>query len=87
MSFKLPAPTWSTNLVSLMMLQVIIMLLLTLESVLLNVGLKNVGLAQAASVNATIPPVLPVLRITDNIEAYGNMDPDQLVVKAMVLLL
>lgn len=51
------------------------------ESVLLNVGLKNVGLAQATSVNAAITTSSAGFTITDNTEAYGNMDPDQLVVK------
>lgn len=51
------------------------------ENVLLNVGLKNVGLAQATSVVATISTSSAGFTITDNSETYGNMDPDQLVVK------
>jgi PKD repeat protein len=52
------------------------------ETDFLNVSLKNVGIATANNVNATLSTADTYITVTDNTENYGNIAPNETVTKA-----
>jgi len=51
------------------------------ESVILGVEIKNIGLEQASDIIANLTTTSPYVTITDNVENYGNLLPDQVMMK------
>ncbi|MBK7172095.1 MAG: PKD domain-containing protein [Bacteroidales bacterium] len=52
------------------------------ETNLISVSLRNVGIAMANNVSATLSTADPYITITDPLENYGNIDPNQTVSKS-----
>ncbi len=51
----------------------------TSESILISLGVKNVGIAQATNVSVTLSTEDPYITFTDDNEIYGTIDPDEIV--------
>lgn len=49
------------------------------EAILLSLGVKNVGIAQATNVIVTLSTTDLYITFTDNTEPYGSVDPDEVV--------
>jgi PKD repeat protein len=49
------------------------------ESIMLSLGVKNVGIAQATNVVVTLSTTDPYITFTDDTEPYGTVDPDEVV--------